>query len=253
MPDTIPTPSAPVSALATRSLLGFGELWSQAWSLYKKRLNVLLMAALIPAVANVLVHILLRPDIKANNFDFSAGYFGSLASYTGMGLVVTVLTWIIGVIGSVALIHLLTKETGLTVSEAYRQTFTRISTYLGVSILVGLFVLIGIVLFIVPGIYLAVVYAFALYVAVLEGKGGMNALRTSKGYVAGRWWGVFGRVILMAIIGGILGGIVARIGGSGGSVGNDILSGVWSVAWMPFSVAFTLSLYQSARAGAKPA
>jgi len=69
-----------------------------------------------------------------------------------------------------------------------------------VSILSFFIVAGGFLLFIVPGIILAVWFSLALYVLVSEDLKGMNALFRSKQLVSGYWSSVFGRIILLTLV-----------------------------------------------------
>jgi hypothetical protein len=68
-----------------------------------------------------------------------------------------------------------------------------------VGLLSALVVWGGLIPLIVPGIIIAVLVAFAQYAAVEEGKKGFAALMRSRELVKGRWLGVFGRSLAMAI------------------------------------------------------
>jgi len=67
------------------------------------------------------------------------------------------------------------------------------------SILSGLAIFGGLLLLIIPGIIFSVWFAFTLYSVVLDGQKDTAALRFSKNLVAGRWWGVFWRILLPSI------------------------------------------------------
>ena len=81
----------------------------------------------------------------------------------------------------------------------------RLRSVLGVVLLSFVFTLIGIVLFIVPGIYLAVAFAVVVPVLLDEGKHGREALRRSRELVRGRWW----QTLLLLLAGSLLAGIAA--------------------------------------------
>lgn len=73
-----------------------------------------------------------------------------------------------------------------------------------ISILVGLATLGGFILFVLPGIWLAVKFSMAQLSLIEDGKKGTEALSASSELVKGRWWGVFGRSLLVAIVVGFL-------------------------------------------------
>jgi hypothetical protein len=75
--------------------------------------------------------------------------------------------------------------------ELYRTSYARLGTMLLVSILMGIGVGVGLVLFIVPGVLLAIRWAVATPVVMLEGLGARSAMRRSQELVAGHRKDVF--------------------------------------------------------------
>lgn len=75
-----------------------------------------------------------------------------------------------------------------------------------VGLLSGLFTIIGFAFLIIPGIYLAVAYKWASYIAVFENKETWPALELSRKLISKNWWGFFGLAVLLGLlnIGGAL-------------------------------------------------
>ena len=99
-----------------------------------------------------------------------------------------------------------------SVARSYAKVFGNMFGRLFVaSLLQALFIFIGIILLVVPGIIAIMWLLFTPSVVVLEGLGGMNALKRSKALGQGYNWRNFGVFILLvvicAVIGGILGGL----------------------------------------------
>ncbi len=68
-----------------------------------------------------------------------------------------------------------------------------------ISILTALITLGGFLLLIIPGVIFTVWYAFSIYLAVLEKKKGVGALlHGSREMSRGRFWPIFGRLVLPA-------------------------------------------------------
>jgi hypothetical protein len=72
------------------------------------------------------------------------------------------------------------------------------------SLLVGIITVTGFILFIVPGVLFTVWYAFVMYMVILEKKSGWGLLAESKKLSAGRFWPVFGRLILPSVFWGLI-------------------------------------------------
>lgn len=75
--------------------------------------------------------------------------------------------------------------------ELYRRSWSRLGSMLAVSILMGIGVGLGLVLFIVPGVLLAIRWAVATPVVMLEGLGARAAMRRSQKLVGGHRKDVF--------------------------------------------------------------
>src|SRR4029453_3968616 len=76
-------------------------------------------------------------------------------------------------------------------AQLYRSSGARLASMLWVSILMGLGVGLGLVLLIVPGILLAIRWAVAVPVVMLEGLGARAAMRRSQELVRGHRKDVF--------------------------------------------------------------
>jgi hypothetical protein len=78
-------------------------------------------------------------------------------------------------------------------------------------------VLAGLVLFVVPGIWLAVRCYFAAQSAALEGLGPAAAMRRSSDLVHGVWWRTFGCLLATGLLFGLTGSIAIGAFGATGS------------------------------------
>jgi uncharacterized membrane protein len=61
---------------------------------------------------------------------------------------------------------------------------------------VSIFITLGFFCLVLPGIFLAVAYAFAYMLAVDKGLGFWEAMETSRRVVTRQWWRVFGLILL---------------------------------------------------------
>jgi hypothetical protein len=88
----------------------------------------------------------------------------------------------------------------MSVGEAYRQVMPALLPLILTGLAVSLIVGVGIVFCILPGLYLAVLYAFTWPAVVLERRGVIEALRRSQELVSGHWGRVFGTMLLLSLI-----------------------------------------------------
>ncbi|PYJ29007.1 MAG: hypothetical protein DME89_04790 [Verrucomicrobia bacterium] len=110
-----------------------------------------------------------------------------------------------------------------SVARSYGKIFGEMLGKLFVAnLLQTLFVLIGLILLIVPGVIAAVWLLLTPSVVILEGLGGMNALKRSKALGQGFYWRNFGVFLLVMVICVVLGGILGAIFGAifGAMLGN---------------------------------
>lgn len=61
-------------------------------------------------------------------------------------------------------------------------------------------IILGLVLFVAPGLYLAVIWAFVAYFIVFRGQSMTKAMSASHELIRGRWWNFFGYLILLQLI-----------------------------------------------------
>jgi hypothetical protein len=67
----------------------------------------------------------------------------------------------------------------------------------------------GFLAFILPGIWLAISWEFTAQAVVVEGRRGTDALRRSFTLVRGRWWRVFGIIVILSLLAQVASGIVS--------------------------------------------
>lgn len=145
----------------------------------------------------------------------------------------------------------------LTLGAATEIGIRRAPAVLGAGILYGLAVLIGCILLLIPGIFLMVALAFAVYAVVTEQLGPIASQRFSWRLVRGYWWRT---AVIMTIVGiivsilyfllGLIGGIIVAVDSSAGGpaptfpwyidfvLGPIIAAVVYPLAYSLFMAAF---------------
>ncbi|KKW47406.1 MAG: hypothetical protein A2128_01600 [Candidatus Liptonbacteria bacterium GWC1_60_9] len=83
---------------------------------------------------------------------------------------------------------------------AYQGALSFVARYAVAWLLYALIVTAGVLVFVVPGIYAAVLFSFVSYVLVFENTGALEALRRSRAYVRGHWWAVLWREIALGLM-----------------------------------------------------
>jgi hypothetical protein len=100
------------------------------------------------------------------------------------------------------------------VGEALRAVGPRLPAAFGAVVLFSVGVLIGFALLIVPGIWLGVRWYFAAQAAVLDGSTPRASLDRSSALVAGRWWEVFGALLVSTLLSGGVGLLASLAAGA---------------------------------------
>lgn len=98
-----------------------------------------------------------------------------------------------------------------TFGDAFAGFTRSFLNLVGLGLLVMIFVVVGLFLLVIPGIYLAVSYAFAYALAIDKGLGIWDAMETSRRTVTRQWWRVFG-LLLLGIPFAILGFLCLGVG-----------------------------------------
>ncbi len=109
---------------------------------------------------------------------------------------------LLSVLSVIALIYAIPRPTSIV--EAYKFSTSKLFSFLWLGLINTLMIFGGLVLFVIPGIVVAVWLSFSSFILIYENLNGFNALFKSKAYVRGYFFPVFGRIIFpIAIIFGL--------------------------------------------------
>jgi hypothetical protein len=112
-----------------------------------------------------------------------------------------------------------------------------------VAIAAGVGILIGLVLLVIPGLYLATMWAVAAPVVVLERPGGLRALGRSRELVKGNGWNVFAVILLLVLLVGLFAGLIGFAAESAGTGVGLVVRVVVGVLTAPISALAAAVLY----------
>jgi Membrane domain of glycerophosphoryl diester phosphodiesterase len=102
--------------------------------------------------------------------------------------------------------------------QAVQRGLSRFFPIIGLAILAGLGITIGMLLFIVPGIMLAVRWSVALPACVVENLGPLAAMRRSAELTRGHRWKIFGLFLLVLVIVIVAATVIALVVGAAAGV-----------------------------------
>jgi len=121
-----------------------------------------------------------------------------------IGIVFMVIYFIlVGPLTTAGITHAVSKvylDRSTTIRESIGVAFSKLLGLLGTSILAGIFIMVGFILFIIPGIYLALKYFLAQQVVVLEDTAGYKAMKRSGELMKGSMGIAFVLMFMIMII-----------------------------------------------------
>jgi hypothetical protein len=192
----------------------WGELLAATIEVFRRHANVLLTLSLVLVTpATLLVDGVwggaLADGVDANPSVASQGVSAGLSGFVILPLVTAATALIVRGLGR--------AEAPPEVGGALRTGLRAFPRVLAAVIAYVALVLAGFVLFVIPGIWLAVRCYFAAQAAALDELGPAAALRRSSDVVRGAWWRTAGCLLATGLLFGIGGSIVVGALGATGS------------------------------------
>jgi hypothetical protein len=240
--------------------LSTGEILDVSIKICVAQWRTLLKAVLIVVVPVQIISTILTADytLSSSSLDFGANAsqtpqqtLDELNQYIG-GLAISGLLQLCAVGLATAACFRAIAQSYLGESADWRESLrfaTRhIPSLLLITLLYVLGVGLGTVLFIGPGIWLYVAWAFALPVLLVEGARGRVALGRSFALVKGRWWKTFGTLVVGFILAAIISSLMQAIFLVGMVVGDDndtvvlVLSAIAGIVGLSISTPFQAAL-----------
>jgi hypothetical protein len=173
--------------------LSVGELLDRTFFFYRRHFLLFVGIAALPSV------IALAFGLSTAFVGAGAGALFAVTSVLALAFVYLVTTALAQGATVVAVSQiLLGRETN--VAEAFGSIWSRIGELLILMLNMGVRIMLGFLLFIVPGVVLALMYALAVPVAVLEGKGISDSLSRSAELTKGHRWRILLIYVLLTVL-----------------------------------------------------
>jgi len=244
----------------TGQLPSVSEMFNNSWLRLKEtgmRLVGLYVLLTVVAIAIVLIGLLVGGAATVG----SVGGFSALenalqnpATWIPFGIVF-ILTILIAMFVSNAFTAAIIWEVDQPAAKTpfgqlIKRGFGLIVPMFVVSLITQFLVLGGTLLFVIPGIIMAVLLSFGMYEVILGEARGMTALKNSVSIVSQNFWGILGRwaalvgvqIVVMAVFGAL-----SEIDGGVGELFN-LVSSVISMFFSLYSLVYGVLLYRAARA-----
>ncbi len=192
--------------------LGIMEILTKSLEFFRENIQTILMITLIVSVpiffiSRLILELFFKSLLSVSSESFSYSNSGSmiqtLLSFTGVMLILGLISGLLVTMGLAYFISKKIKGEKSDYKKALQKAVSKLPIGLGTSIFEGILLVILFILLILPGIYFSYLWVFATYAIVLRDKSWMKALDYSKSIVQGRWWSLFGKLLVMGIIVGI--------------------------------------------------
>jgi len=222
------------------------NLFKSSWKTYTKSWKLYVLLVLLPLIATLII-LGLAAAIIGTILAVSGGDItpGRVALMVPPGLVAIVGLIIVNTLSQVGFIKAIQANGDTNIRELIRSSWPLLWQFLILSFLVGITVFFGIALLIIPGIIFAVWFMFSSFILVNEGTTGRAAMRRSKYYVKGQFWGILGRLSLLILVLILFSSLLS-------SIDDPVISGLTQVIASfiinPFSLIYAYKLYQGAKA-----
>ncbi len=219
-------------------LKSVGELFAEAWTLYKQRgltiLGVMIVSSLV--IACCMLGLGVAATLSLGGFeqvvaDFEQGLPGPL-TMVSIGLLVAL--FVLLALWSQCTVLAAAIDDSLGIMAALKVGWQKLWGFGWVVFLVSAIVAAGFILFFIPGIFFSVSLLFAIYFYLEDDLRGMDAVLASHYAVKGRWWNTLGKLFLLWLM----------------AVALELVPVVGQILYfifMPFLLFFLVALYRNLR------
>lgn len=208
------------------SISGPIGLIRESFEIFFKRKNFLYFIKIyLPFFVFSLFQVLQRSsnfesELAKGNFQYFSDKPFLIAFVILMGAIGLVLGIWFGAASLESILRVVNSET-LSFRDTYKKAWRYAFKLFLAGLLIGVIVLAGLVLLVIPAVIFATWFVFTRFGIAQDNLGVVAALKQSKSLVSGRFWKVFGRLIVFmffAILGQIVFSIIPFIGAAIGGL-----------------------------------
>lgn len=181
----------------------FTFLRENAWFYIKQQLIV---AGPILLIVNILMNRLSLDFVNFAEEEVTADMVISFLQVYGLALIANLIT--------ATLVPIITfnymkayqqyPPTMITTQMVTKNLGTKFFMLFGFNLIAFFLILIGFFIFLIPGIYLAIVMALGSSIIVFEDNNPIDAIGRAFTLIKGKWWSTFGLLLVMTIIGYVI-------------------------------------------------
>lgn len=232
-----------------KKMMKISELFSLSFKIYENKFWPLMGLIVLPALMLVLLALVF-------------GLYFVLTTVLAAGTVLSALTIVLALLALLAVIFLIIFSVlskialALVVKEnlAEFSIFAMLKkareywkSYFWIGFLGGLLTVIGFILFIIPGIILAIYWCLATWIFLDQGTRGWTALKQSQAMVSGYWWAIFLRFAVPMVIFMVIISLPTAFMEEKSQVANiySFIVQIISVVLTPFLTAYVFNIYKN--------
>jgi len=183
------------------------EVIDRSFSLYSKRLLEFSVPFFFSGLLNgiirqftgfLLVQIIVPQKLTERFFEWLMSYLGA---FVGAIFTLGMAFWIISTIVngvSVKYASDLLEKGDASLTASFNFTINKLTSLLVSGLISGVLIILGFILFIVPGVIVAVMFSLTVPAIIIEDRGAFESLERSRRLVDKSWWKTF-RVLLLVL------------------------------------------------------
>lgn len=213
-----------------------GDTLKESWEIFKQHFSILGTISAIVTLTVVIWTILVPTKPEAMS-EQQAQAYPYIAIFAFVLIAVALMTQIM------MFMFALKRDQVWTLDTLFNASTKKLFGFFGVSLLTGIPVMIGLVLFVIPGIYLAIALSFGVLIYLDQNTGAVDSLNKSRELVKGFWWPVFGRYFAFIVI-VILVTIVTVLPFGAESKAGTIINALSNFVVMPVATIYSVLIYE---------
>jgi hypothetical protein len=231
--------------------LSVGEVLDASFKIVRQSFGTLAGCVLVVALPLNILNTLITASASDDAFDFESNTTTGTGFANGTEIAGTLLTTTL----SLVLMSLASAACFRAVSAAYlgeratvgdslRFAMSRLVPVVVLSFLYVLGLIPAFIALVIPGIWLAVAWSVSFPALLSERIGPVEALGRSFRLVKGRWWPVFGALVVMYVLVAVIGGILGVLGAATliAAVDSEVVAAVFVTVVNTLSSLITLPL-----------
>jgi hypothetical protein len=187
LPDTAAgAPATPSDKAQTRvpGRMTLGEIFSKAFEIYRNN-PIMIAPSLLPIAVSILGLLLFAGFVGMAAILGGGGGFLAVSAIGGflLFIIVLIVSFFVAEGVTIEMIKEASAGNRADINSAWESSKGRMEPLILSSILAGIITVLGYLLLIIPGIILSFIFYFVAQAVMIDGRSGMEALKTSYGFM----------------------------------------------------------------------